>query len=152
MGFPPEAGTDASGWQPKTAANFLMTNPGWVEISEMLGFSLLLFVLWRFYVFKRKCHLPLKYLARGWKEWSELYLGGENKTHFSFHSVMVKMFSPFHVAAGLKLVVFFCVCTVLVLVCNNKRKTSDFKGHRVLVPPMPVMLWLCCITCDVFMW
>lgn len=48
-----------------------------------------------------------------------------------------------HGAAGSR---FLSFC---VLVCNNKRKTCDFEGRRVLLPP-PATPRLCCITCDVF--
>lgn len=39
MGFPPGAGADAAAWRRRTAANFLMTNPGRAEMSEMSGFD-----------------------------------------------------------------------------------------------------------------
>ena len=40
--FPPGAGPDAAAWRRRTAANFLMTNPGRARMSAMSGPDLLL--------------------------------------------------------------------------------------------------------------
>lgn len=65
-------------------------------------------------MFSRENATSLKSLARGLKRTNRALFRGQNKSHFPFLSVTVKMFSPFRVAVSWFLCVRACVRTVLL--------------------------------------